>query len=111
MQSKKQPEINQISIDLESVKSDIANSKIQEPDYINELKEKKNHLHWRLENLMKEITDSSIAYNKKITEEMDKQILAFGKENDYQLIIPEESVLYGDSTLDITFEVIEYINK
>ncbi len=111
MRGKKQPEINQVSVELESVKAEIANSKIQEADYMNELKEKRNHLHWKLENLMKAISDSSDVYNKKVTEEMDKKILAFGKENEYQFILPMNNVLYGDSALDITHQVIEYINK
>jgi Skp family chaperone for outer membrane proteins len=111
MREKKQPEMNQVSIELESVKAEIANSKIQEADYMNELREKKNHLHWKLENMMKSISDSSEVYNKRIITEMDKKILAFGKENEYQFILPMDHMLYGDSALDITHQVIEYINK
>ena len=111
LKSKKQPEINHISTELESVKAEIANSKIQEADYMNELKEKRNHLYWRLENAMKAIQDSTDVYNKRVVEEMDKQILAFGKEHEYKFILPLSTTLYADSASNITHEVIEYINK
>ncbi|MCX6182046.1 MAG: OmpH family outer membrane protein [Bacteroidetes bacterium] len=111
MKSKKQPEINYISNELESVKAEIANSKIQEADYMNELKEKRNHLYWRLEVAMKAIQDSTASYDKQVVQEMDKQILAFGKEHEYTFIFPLSTTLYADSAMNITHEVIEFINK
>ena len=65
----------------------------------------------KLENAMKAIQDSTDVYNKRVVEEMDKQILAFGKEHEYKFILPLSTTLYADSASNITHEVIEYINK
>ncbi|MFM7024231.1 MAG: OmpH family outer membrane protein [Flavobacteriales bacterium] len=109
--NKKQPEINNITNELENLKAEMQNSKIQEADYINEMKEKKNHLYWRLELANKAIQDSTEAYNKVVMEEMNKKIQAFGKEHEYKYILPLNTTLYADSAMNITHEVIEYINK
>lgn len=111
LQAKNQPEINQVSNSLESVKAEILNSKIQEADYMNELKEKRNHLHWRLDNLIKAVDDSTAVYKQRATLVMNEKILAFGKANEYQYIFPLNTMLYADSALNITHDVIEFVNK
>jgi outer membrane protein len=114
LEQKKRPELNQIMNQIEAINVEIKNSKITEDDYLDELKEKKSHLYHKKETIEKMMNDSSVLYTKIVTDKITKNVEEFGKENGYKYIFSptgNAGFIYGDSTLNITHQVLEYINK
>jgi Skp family chaperone for outer membrane proteins len=114
LEQKKTPELNQIMNQIEAINVEIKNSKITEDDYLDELKEKKSNLNHKKDLINRMMNDSSALYTKIVTDKITLGVKEFGKEHGYKYIFSptgNAGFIYGDSTLNITHEVLDYINK
>ena len=83
----------------------------QELQIVFKQQQKLDSLQKRLEGQFK---DSTLFYNDLIEELVNEKVYEFGLKNGYQYIYSPASsnaFMYADSTLNVTAEVIEYINQ
>ena len=114
LEQKKRPELNSLDNQIESINVEIKNSKITEDDYLTELKEKKSRLYQKKMLIEKAMADSGMAYSKIINDFINKKVSEYGKEHGYKYIFNPRgtnAIMYGDSTLNITHQILEHINK
>ncbi|MFZ9848684.1 MAG: OmpH family outer membrane protein [Flavobacteriales bacterium] len=114
LEQKKRPELNQILNQIESINVEIKNSKITEDDYLDELKAKKNALYHKKNTIEQMIRDSSDLYTKLVNDKINAKVAEYGKEHGFKYIFNprgNNGFMYGDSTLNLTHDVLEYINK
>ena len=114
LEAKKRPELIDLATQIESINNELKNSKITEDDYIDELKQKKAHIYHKKNQIEQMIHDSSDVYTKIVNDKINEKINEYGKEHGFKYIFNTRNnggFLYGDSTLNITHEVIEFINK
>ena len=60
------------------------------------------------------IRDSSELYTKLVNDKINDKVAQYGKENGFKYIFNprgNNGFMYGDSTLNVTHQVLEYINK
>lgn len=63
---------------------------------------------------LQEAKDTTLYYRELLNTEINKNVFNFGKENHFEIIYnPAGSgvFMYADSTLDITSEVVKYLNQ
>lgn len=99
-------QVSKMSNDLESIKNP-SQAKVQEFNAKRDFYfEKKKEFDDRIESLSKD-------YDSKIKSQLNQYIQDFGKEKSYSVILGESgngSIMYSEESLNITDEVILYIN-
>ena len=114
LEQKKRPELNSLDNQIENINVEIKNSKITEDDYLNELKDKRSHLYHKKMQIEKAMADSGALYSKIINDYINKKVAEYGKEHGFKYIFNPRgtnAIMYGDSTLNITHEILTHINK
>ena len=62
----------------------------------------------------KAMADSGALYSKIINDYINKKVAEYGKEHGFKYIFNPRgtnAIMYGDSTLNITHEILTHINK
>jgi Skp family chaperone for outer membrane proteins len=114
LEQKTRPELNQIMNQIEAINVEIKNSKITEDEYLDELKAKKNALYNKKNTIEQMIRNSSDLYTKLVNDKINMKVAEYGKEHGYKYIFNprgNNGFMYGDSILNVTHDVLEFINK
>lgn len=76
-----------------------------------ELSQKQRELQTRVSEYQKAIQDEYTQKTNQLLEEVKNKIIEYAKENGYNLVLYEPSVLYADELVDITPQIIELLKK
>lgn len=81
---------------------------------IDDLKEFQRHYYARKQQFTEDEANLIKNYDEKIIKQMNSYVKMFGKERKYAVLYgatSDGSIMYADSALDVTPEVIRYINE
>ncbi len=98
-----QNKINQMKQDFENLKKSGASAE--------ELAQKQKELETRVSEYQKAIQDEYTQKTNQILDEVKNKVIEYAKENGYNLVLYEPSVIYADELVDITPQIIELLKK
>ncbi|WP_280998613.1 OmpH family outer membrane protein [Marinitoga aeolica] len=98
-----QNKINQMKQDFENLKKSGASTE--------ELSQKQKELETRVSEYQKAIQDEYTQKTNQILDEVKNKVIEYAKENGYNLVLYEPSVIYADELVDITPQIIELLKK
>ncbi|SHE53680.1 periplasmic chaperone for outer membrane proteins Skp [Marinitoga hydrogenitolerans DSM 16785] len=98
-----QNKINQMQQDFENLKKSGASQEV--------LTQKQQELQVRVSEYQKAIQDEYTQKTNKILDEVKNKVIEYAKENGYNLVLYEPSVIYADELVDITAQIIEMLKK
>lgn len=98
-----QGKIEKMQQDFENLKNSGASQE--------ELSQKQRELQTRVSEYQKAIQDEYTQKTNQLLEEVKNKIIEYAKENGYNLVLYEPSVLYADELVDITPQIIELLKK
>ncbi|KAF2956369.1 OmpH family outer membrane protein [Marinitoga sp. 38H-ov] len=98
-----QNKINKMQEDYQNLKSSGASQE--------ELTQKQQELQTRISEYQKAIQDEYTQKTNQLLEEIKNKVIEYSKENGYNLVLYEPSVIYADDLVDITPQIIELLKK
>ncbi|KLO21014.1 molecular chaperone Skp [Marinitoga sp. 1197] len=98
-----QNKINKLQQDFENLKNSGASQET--------LVQKQKELQTRVSEYQKAIQDEYTKKTNEILDEIKTKIISYAKDNGYNLVLYEPSVLYADELVDITQQIIEMLKK
>jgi outer membrane protein len=76
-----------------------------------EIEDAKTQAQSKIQEFNLEINNDRKKTIDKLIEELKDKISRFGKENDYIMILDKNEPIFSDTSLDLTKEIVDYINK